>query len=63
MEAGSSQNWQDLLLSVTGTRNLDASAIIEYFKPLTDHLKQSREKEGYPIGWSNNEFEKFYNPS
>jgi len=60
MEAGFSKNWQDLLQEVTGTNRLDASAIKEYFQPLTDYLKTVRQKEGYPIGWSNTEFEKFY---
>lgn len=60
MEAGFSRNWQELLQEVTGTNKLDASAIQEYFKPLTDFLKEVRTKEGYPIGWSNTEFEQFY---
>lgn len=63
MEAGFSKNWQDLLFEVTGTNKLDASAIKEYFKPLTDFLTELRTREGYPIGWSNTEFEKFYTPS
>ncbi len=60
MEAGFSKNWQELLQEVTGTDKLDASAIKEYFKPLTVFLEQLRQKEGYPIGWSNTEYEKFY---
>lgn len=63
MEAGFSKNWQELLQEVTGTNKLDASAIKEYFKPLTDFLTELRQKEGYAIGWSNTEFEKFYTPS
>lgn len=60
MEAGFSKNWQDLLQDVTGTNKLDSASIKEYFNPLTEYLKELRSKEGYPIGWSNTEFEKFY---
>jgi peptidyl-dipeptidase A len=63
LEAGFSRNWQDLLKDVTGTNNLDASAIKEYFQPLTEYLTELRQKEGYPIGWSNTAFEEFYEPT
>jgi len=63
MEAGFSKNWQDLLLEVTGTNKLDASAIKEYFQPLTEYLAEVRAKERYPIGWSNTDYEQFYDAS
>ena len=36
---GASQPWQDTLQKLTGTREMDASAIIEYFKPLRGWLE------------------------
>ena len=36
---GSSQPWQDTLEKLTGTRQMDASAIIEYFQPLQQWLR------------------------
>ena len=34
LEIGASQPWQDTLEKLTGTREMDASAIIDYFQPL-----------------------------
>lgn len=60
LESGASKNWQELLGEAIGEKNLNASAIVEYFTPLTKYMKDLREKEGYPIGWSNTAYEKFY---
>src|SRR5690606_17607763 len=46
---GQSQPWQDTLEKLTGTRNMDASAIIEYFAPLRTWLAQ--QNEGKQCGW------------
>ena len=37
---GASQPWQDTLEKLTGTRQMDASAIIEYFAPLQAWLEE-----------------------
>jgi peptidyl-dipeptidase A len=39
MAAGASEPWQDSLEKLTGTREMDATAIIEYFQPLMAWLK------------------------
>ena len=46
---GASQPWQDTLFELTGTRQMDASAILDYFKPLEDWLEQ--QNKGQTCGW------------
>jgi peptidyl-dipeptidase A len=46
---GQSQPWQDTMLEFTGTRQMDASAILEYFAPLRAWLKQ--QNKGQQCGW------------
>ncbi|HVT34953.1 MAG TPA: M2 family metallopeptidase, partial [Nevskiaceae bacterium] len=41
--------WQDTLEKLTGTRRMDASALIEYFTPLLDYLKQANQNA--TCGW------------
>ena len=43
MQKGASQPWQDTLEELTGSREMDASAIIDYFAPLMDWLEQDNE--------------------
>lgn len=49
MEMGASKPWPDALESFTGTREMDGSAIVEYFDPLMVYLKQ--ENAGQSCGW------------
>ena len=49
LEAGASQPWQDTLELMTGTREMDATAIIDYFAPLMGYLKE--QNEGRSCGW------------
>ncbi len=49
LEAGASQPWPDTLEKFTGTRQMDGSAIIEYFDPLMTYLKE--QNEGQACGW------------
>ena len=49
LEAGASQPWQDTLERLTGTRQMDATAIIDYFEPLMGYLKE--QNEGRNCGW------------
>jgi peptidyl-dipeptidase A len=46
---GASQPWQTTLYELTGTREMDASAIIEYFEPLMAWLEQ--QNKGKQCGW------------
>ena len=49
LEAGGSQPWPDTLEEFTGTRQMDGSAIIEYFDPLMLYLKDQNATES--CGW------------
>jgi peptidyl-dipeptidase A len=46
---GQSQPWQDTLEKLTGTREMDASAITEYFAPLIAWLEE--QNKGQTCGW------------
>lgn len=46
---GNSQPWQDTLFELTGTREMDASAILDYFAPLMAWLEERN--AGRQCGW------------
>jgi peptidyl-dipeptidase A len=49
LAAGASQPWQDTLEKLTGTRRMDAAALIEYFQPLLGYLAE--QNKGLSCGW------------
>jgi peptidyl-dipeptidase A len=49
LSKGASQPWQDTMQELTGTSGMDASAIIEYFKPLEGWLEE--QNKGQSCGW------------
>lgn len=49
LQEGSSRPWQETLEKLTGTRQMDASAIIDYFAPLMGWLEQRN--AGRQCGW------------
>ena len=50
LEAGQSQPWQETLRALTGEKNIDASAMLDYFAPLKVWL--DAQNAGKPTGWS-----------
>ena len=46
---GSSKPWPDALEVLTGTRKMDAGALMEYFAPLRKHLEE--QNKGRTCGW------------
>ncbi len=46
---GASKPWQEALLVMTGSREMDAGAILDYFAPLQGWLK--KQNEGKKCGW------------
>ena len=46
---GASQPWQQTMKELTGGEKMDAGAVLEYFSPLQDWLKQ--QNEGKTCGW------------
>jgi len=49
MEMGSSRPWQDAMEALTGQRELDASAIVDYFAPVQEWLEE--QNKGRECGW------------
>ena len=49
LEMGLSRPWPDALEALTGQRQMDATAIRDYFAPLEKWLKE--QNQGKPIGW------------
>ncbi len=50
LEAGQSRPWQETLYAMTGERQMDAGAMLEYFAPLRVWL--DRQNAGRPVGWA-----------
>ena len=50
LSKGSSQPWPDVLQELTGSRRMDASALLEYFRPLHQWLERQNEQER--LGWT-----------
>ena len=49
LSKGASQPWQETLYELTGTRQMDASAILDYFAPLAAWLEE--QNQGQKCGW------------
>jgi peptidyl-dipeptidase A len=46
---GSSKPWSDALELLTGTRQMDAAPLVEYFEPLARYLAE--QNQGRTCGW------------
>lgn len=55
---GSSKPWPEALEAMTGQRKLDATDILEYFKPLETWLLKTNKQLGVNIGWEPSDSEK-----
>jgi peptidyl-dipeptidase A len=51
LSLGKSKPWPEALEALTGRRELDASALADYFAPLKTWLDTQNEKNSYPVGW------------
>jgi len=49
LEMGASKPWPDALEAFTGSREMSGKAMIEYFKPLMEWLKE--QNKGKKNGW------------
>ena len=49
LAAGASVPWQDSLQKLTGSRQVDAAPLLEYFQPLSAWLTQ--QNQGQQCGW------------
>jgi hypothetical protein len=49
LQLGASRPWPDALATLTGQRQMDATALLDYFQPLLIWLE--RQNRGAPVGW------------
>ncbi|HEY1754789.1 MAG TPA: M2 family metallopeptidase [Bryobacteraceae bacterium] len=49
LQMGASKPWQDALNTIAGTKEMDATAILDYFAPLKAWLDE--QNKGKPVGW------------
>lgn len=58
LSMGTSKPWPDAMEVMTGQRQMNASAILDYFKPLGDYLLKINKKHGVNVGWLPSDSEK-----
>ncbi|WP_076541011.1 M2 family metallopeptidase [Shewanella sp. UCD-KL21] len=51
LESGLSQPWPEALNIVTGTKNMDAKAVLDYFAPLQVWLDKQNSQQNRQCGW------------
>lgn len=51
MAKGKTQNWQDVLEVLTGSREISAKPFLKFFEPLEKHLDHVISKNDLKIGW------------
>jgi peptidyl-dipeptidase A len=51
LSMGQSKPWQEALETLTGQRQMDATALADYFAPLKTWLDEQNRAKGYPAGW------------
>ena len=51
LSLGQSKPWQDALEMLTGQRQMDATALGDYFAPLKAWLDEQNKAKGYAVGW------------
>jgi peptidyl-dipeptidase A len=49
LELGASKPWPEALVQLTGSREIDANALVEYFAPLEAWLDE--QNRGKAVGW------------
>jgi peptidyl-dipeptidase A len=48
---GKSRPWPVALEALTGEKQMDATAIVDYFAPLKVWLDEQNKKNGVKVGW------------
>lgn len=51
LRLGASKPWPEALEVLTGQKEMDATALAEYFAPLKTWLDEQNKKNNYPVGW------------
>jgi peptidyl-dipeptidase A len=51
LSLGASKPWQEALYTLTGAKQMDATALADYFAPLKTWLDEQNKAHNYPVGW------------
>ena len=51
LSMGQSKPWQEALEVLTGQKQMDATALADYFAPLKTWLDEQNKAKGYPVSW------------
>jgi peptidyl-dipeptidase A len=51
LSLGASKPWQEALYTLTGEKQMDATALADYFAPLKTWLDEQNKAHNYPVGW------------
>jgi len=51
LSMGQSKPWQEALEAISGQKEMDATALADYFAPLKTWLDEQNKANGYPVGW------------
>lgn len=51
LSMGQSKPWQEALEAISGQKQMDATALADYFAPLKTWLDEQNKAKGYPVGW------------
>ncbi|KAF2982124.1 hypothetical protein EK904_009087 [Melospiza melodia maxima] len=51
LKVGSSKSWQEILSNLTGSGQMDAGPLLEYFSPVTKWLQEQNNKTNEVLGW------------
>jgi peptidyl-dipeptidase A len=51
LSMGQSKPWPEALEALKGEKQMDASALADYFAPLKKWLDEQNKAKGYPVGW------------
>ena len=51
LSMGQSKPWQEALETLTGQKQMDATALADYFAPLKTWLDEQNKAKGYAVGW------------
>ena len=51
LSLGQSKPWQEALETLSGEKEMDASALADYFAPLKEWLDEQNKAKGYAVGW------------
>ena len=51
LSMGQSKPWQDALEALTGQKQMDATALADYFAPLKTWLDEQNKAKSYAVGW------------